>query len=99
MELGLPVKLDVIECWDRNVARSLEAYVVELMHGDAEVTVVLARRDHTRLRERILHDRTSRRIARSLGRYEHVDLASVPYRFEVADGATGDVDDDPEALS
>jgi hypothetical protein len=29
----------------------------------------------------LLHDRTSRRIARALGRYEHVDLAVVPYYF------------------
>jgi len=79
MQLGLPVKLDVIECWDRNVARSLEGYVVDLMHRDAEVTVVLARRDHVRLRERLLHDRTSRRITRALGRYEHVDLTTIPY--------------------
>ena len=99
MELGLPVKLDVIECWDRNVARSLEGYVVELMHGDAEITVVLARRDHRRLRERILHDRTSRRIARSLGRYEHVDLATVPYRFEAADRPADDAGSDADAIS
>jgi hypothetical protein len=81
MELGIPVELDVIECWDRNVARSLERYVVELMGKHSEVTVVMPRRDYARLRHRILHDRTSRNIARALGRYEHVDLAVVPYYF------------------
>jgi len=69
------------------------------MHGDAEITVVLARRDHRRLRERILHDRTSRRIARSLGRYEHVDLATVPYRFEAADRPADDAGSDADAIS
>jgi hypothetical protein len=44
-----------------------------------EVTVVLPRRDFPRLRQRVLHDRTSRGIARALGRYEHVDVAVVPY--------------------
>ncbi|HEY3209383.1 MAG TPA: APC family permease [Actinomycetota bacterium] len=81
MELRIPVELDVIECWDRNVARSLERYVVDLMGRDSEVTVVLPRRDYARLRHRLLHDRTSRKIARALGRYEHVDLAVVPYYF------------------
>jgi amino acid transporter len=81
MELGIPVELDVIECWDRNVARSLERYVVDLMGRDSEVTVVMPRRDYARLRHRILHDRTRRKIARALGRYEHVDLAAVPYYF------------------
>ena len=81
MELGLPVPLDVIECWDRNVARSLERYVVEQMGENAEVTIVMPRRDYATLRERALHDRTSRKIARALGRYEHIDLAVVPFYF------------------
>jgi amino acid transporter len=81
MELGVPVELDVIECWDRNVARSLERYLVELMGRHSEVTVVMPRRDDARLSHRLLHDRTSRKIARALGRYDHVDLAVVPYYF------------------
>jgi amino acid transporter len=91
MELGVPVELDVIECWDRNVARSLERYVVELMGKHSEVTVVMPRRDDARLSHRLLHDRTSRKIARALGRYEHVDLAVVPYYFgkERSPGAVG----------
>jgi hypothetical protein len=63
------------------VARSLEGYVVEVMDDRTEVTVVLPRRDYAQLRQRILHDRTSRSIARALGRYEHVDLAVVPYHL------------------
>jgi hypothetical protein len=41
----------------------------------------MPRRDDARLSHRLLHDRTSRKIARALGRYEHVDLAVVPYYF------------------
>jgi len=91
MELRVPVELDVIECWDRNVARSLERYVVELMGKHSEVTVVMPRRDDARLSHRLLHDRTSRKIARALGRYEHVDLAVVPYYFgkQRSPGAVG----------
>ena len=82
MELGVPVQLDVIECWDRNVARSLERYVAELVGRGREITVVMARRDHAQLRGRLLHDRTSRRILAVLGPYEHVDVAVVPYFFQ-----------------
>jgi amino acid transporter len=81
MTLRLPIELDLVECWDRDVARSLEHRVVELVGPGVEVTVVLPRRDFATVRQRLLHDRTSRRIARALGRYEHVDLAVVPYYF------------------
>ena len=79
MELSIPMQLDVIECWDRDVARALEGYVVGLMGKDREVTTVLARRDYPHALQRLLHDRTSRKITRALGRYEHVDVAVVPY--------------------
>jgi amino acid transporter len=81
MDLRIPVALDLVECWDRDVARSVERYVVDLMGPRAEVTVVLPRRDFARLSHRLLHDRTSRAIGRALGRYEHVDVAVVPYFF------------------
>lgn len=81
MDLGVPIALDLIECWDRDVARSIERYVAELMTPGTEITVVLPRRDFARSSQRLLHDRTSRSIARTLGRYEHVDVAVVPYFF------------------
>ena len=81
MDLRVPIALDLVECWDRDVARSVERYVVDLMAPDTEVTVVLPRRDFARFTQRLLHDRTSRGIARALGRYEHVDVAVVPYFF------------------
>jgi amino acid transporter len=79
MDLRVPVPLDLVECWDRDVPRTVERYVAELMGPRTEVTVVLPRRDYAHLRQRLLHDRTSRGIARALGRYEHVDVAVVPY--------------------
>jgi amino acid transporter len=77
----LPLTLDVVECWDRNVPKALEGYVLDLAGPTTEITVVMARRDFPRLRQRMLHDRTSRKIVRALGRYPHVDVASVPYYF------------------
>ena len=79
MDLRIPVELDLVECWDRDVARSVERYVVDLMGPMTEVTVVLPRRDYHRPSQRLLHDRTSRSIAKALGRYEHVDMAVIPY--------------------
>jgi hypothetical protein len=93
MSLRIPVELDLVECWDRDVARSVERYVVDLMDPMTEITVVLPRRDFPRLTERLLHDRTSRGIARALGRYEHVDIAVVPYHFGANGSSVGD--DDP----
>jgi amino acid transporter len=81
MDLRIPIALDLVECWDRDVARSVERYVVDIMGPRTEVTVVLPRRDFARVTQRLLHDRTSRGIARTLGRYEHVDVAVVPYFF------------------
>jgi amino acid transporter len=79
MDLRIPVPLDLVECWDRDVARSVERYVVDLMGPRTEVTVVVPRRDYARASQRLLHDRTSRSIAKALGRYGHVDIAVVPY--------------------
>ena len=79
MELRVPIRLDIVECWDRNVSRALETAVLELSAADNEVTAVMPRRDFPKLRQRLLHDRTSRKIAKALGRYPHVDVATVPY--------------------
>ena len=81
MDHAMPIPLDVVECWDRNVPRVLEHYVLGTAHESAEVTVVMPRRDFPKLRQRLLHDRTSRRIMRALGRYPHIDVAAVPFYF------------------
>ena len=81
MAQHLPIPLTLLECWDRNVARALEQDILRLSKDGNEVTVVMPRRDFPNLRQRMLHDRTSRRISKALGRYSHVDVAIVPYYF------------------
>ena len=81
MEHGIPIRLDVVECWDRNIPRTLEVEIMALAERGAEVTVVMPRRDFPRLRQRMLHDRTSRHITKTLSRHPHVDVAAVPYYF------------------
>jgi hypothetical protein len=99
MELGVPIELDLVECWDRDVARALERAVVERMGPRTEVTVVLPRRDFPTLRQRLLHDRTSRRITRALGRYPHVDIAIVPYFITRRAAPTGTTSPDASSLA
>ena len=78
MALRLPVPLVVIECWDRNVARSLEQHVLEPDGTGTEVTVVMPRRDFPSPPAAPARpDEPPDRPA--LGRYEHVDIAVVPY--------------------
>ncbi|MEA2581578.1 MAG: hypothetical protein QOE83_2470 [Actinomycetota bacterium] len=81
MDHHIPVQLDVIECWDRNIPRALERYVLDQTARGAEVTAVMPRRDFPKFRQRLLHDRTSRKIAKALGRYAHIDIAAVPFYF------------------
>jgi amino acid transporter len=76
--LGIP--LDVEECFDRDIARTVTRYVGELQSENSEITVVVPRREYPRLLQRFLHDRTSRSIARALATQPHVDVVAVPYR-------------------
>ena len=77
--LGIP--LDIQECFDRDIARTVIDYIGELATPDAEITVVMPRREYPRFLHRFLHDRTSRTIARALAEEPHVDVVVVPYRL------------------
>jgi amino acid transporter len=76
----LSIPLDIQECFDRDVARTVAEYLEEIKADDAEITVVIPRREYPRLVQRFLHDRTSRAIARELADEPHVDVVIVPYR-------------------
>jgi amino acid transporter len=77
--LGVP--LDVEDCPDRNVPRSVLRFIRELEGPDTEITVVMPRREYPSVFQRLLHDRTSRSIARALSEEPHVDVLVVPYRL------------------
>jgi hypothetical protein len=76
--LGIP--LDVEECFDRNIARTVHEYVERVKAPDAEVSVIIPRREYPRAAQRLLHDHTSRSITRALQEEGHVDVVAVPYR-------------------
>ena len=76
--------LDVEECFDRNIARTVIEYVHRVEGHDVEVTMVLPRREYPRFLQRLLHDHTSRAITRALASEPHVDVVVVPYRVGTA---------------
>ena len=49
----------------------------------------MPRRDYPKIHQRLLHDRTSRKIAHALGRYPNIDIATVAYYVDPAPKATG----------
>jgi hypothetical protein len=82
-ELGFSrLSLDVVECADRRVDRAAAEIVAqELGDLDTEVTVLLPRREYTRLWHRLLHDRTAGSISRALSTLPHCNVTIVPYHL------------------
>jgi amino acid transporter len=76
---GIP--LDVEECFDRNIERSLRTYVAQFQRPDTEITLILPRRHFHRRRHLLLHDRTSRHIAKAFAHQAHVDVVIVPFHI------------------
>ncbi|HLB39302.1 MAG TPA: hypothetical protein VJM84_02520, partial [Actinomycetota bacterium] len=76
---GIP--LDVEECHDRNIERSLRRYAEQFQRPDTEITLILPRRHFHKRLHLLLHDRTSRRIARTFAQQSHVDVVVVPYHL------------------
>jgi hypothetical protein len=91
--VGVP--LDVEDCPDRNVPRTVLRFVRGLEGPDTEVTVVLPRREYPSVLQRLLHDRTSRSIARAVATEPHVDVLVVPYRLGRLDQDSSATDSRP----
>jgi amino acid transporter len=82
-ELGLiRVPLDLVDCPDRRLARSvLDVVADELADEKTEVTVLIPRREYTHWWHRLLHDRTSDELAKAVGRLAHANVTFVPYHL------------------
>src|SRR4029453_6950992 len=92
---GIP--LDVEESFDRNIERSLRRYVARFEDDATEVTLILPRRPFPKRRHLLLHDRTSRRIARAFADEPHVDVVIVP--FQLGNGAPTPAEAPPPRLA
>jgi hypothetical protein len=72
--------LEMIDCPDRRLVRSIAELAYETVVQDrTEVTVLLPRRTFRRISQRLLHDRTADRIAEAVGRIPHVAATIVPF--------------------
>jgi amino acid transporter len=94
--LGLSrIGLELIDCPDRRITRAVAEAVATATDGDTEVSVLVPQREHPRAWHRLLHDRTSVAIARTLAGLPHANVTFVPYQL----GATPAVTDaGPHAL-
>jgi len=74
--------LELVDCPDRRISRSVQEVVAEVSaSNDTEVTVLIPRLEHRRVWHRLLHDRTSDGIARSVSRLPHANVTFVPYHL------------------
>lgn len=74
--------LDVIECPDRRVTRAaLELVSEATCAGDTEVTVLIPRREYTRMWHRLLHDRSSAALSAALATVPHCNVTIVPFHL------------------
>ena len=82
---NLPLKqisLDVRECPDRRINRTVLEVVSELAaDGETEVTVLIPRREYRSAWHRILHDHTADGIAKALADVPHANVTFVPYHL------------------
>jgi hypothetical protein len=79
-KIGDRVPLQVIDCEDRRLIRTLSALALDTVLQDrAEVTFLLPRRTFRPLSRRLLHDQTADRIAEAVGRVPHVAATIVPF--------------------
>ena len=74
--------LDIIECPDRRIARAtLETVAHVASDGQTEVSVLIPRREYTKIWHRLLHDRSSAAIAAALAEVPHCTVTIVPYHL------------------
>ena len=81
--LGLSrLPLEILECADRRVERTLaEAVFREVRGGETEVSVLVPQRQYRRAWHSLLHDNTSSRIAEALATIPHANVTIVPYHL------------------
>ena len=74
--------LDIVECPDRRMPRAaLEMAVHATADHDTELTILIPRREYTKVWHRLLHDRSSNSIVAALGDTPHCNVTIVPYHL------------------
>ena len=82
-ELGLSsFPLDIVECPDRRVPRAVLELATEITaDNDTQLTVLVPRREYTKVWHRLLHDHSSGAIAAALEQVPHCNVGFVPYQI------------------
>jgi amino acid transporter len=74
--------LDIVECPDRRMPRAaLELAVQATADRDTELTILIPRREYTKLWHRLLHDRSSNAIVAAVSDTPHCNVTIVPYHL------------------
>ncbi|MEY2583631.1 MAG: hypothetical protein QOE09_3480 [Ilumatobacteraceae bacterium] len=74
--------LDIVECPDRRMPRAaLELAASATGDRDTELTILIPRREYTKVWHRLLHDRSSNAIVAALGDTPHCNVTIVPYHL------------------
>ncbi len=83
MKLGLSqITLDLVECPDRRLGRSVVSMVSDLISSkDTEVSVLLPRRVYVGSLRRVLHDRTAERISALVSVIPNASATVIPFRL------------------
>jgi amino acid transporter len=79
------LSLDVVECPDRRLTRAAAEVVARhLADGDTEVSVLIPRREYTRVWHRLVHDRTADSLVKVLSTLPHCNVTIVPFHLGTA---------------
>lgn len=74
--------LDIIDCPDRRLARGVAELAAQITASEnAELTILLPRREYAARWRRLLHDRTADRIAAVVSNLPHVHATIIPFEF------------------
>ncbi|HEX2782848.1 MAG TPA: OB-fold nucleic acid binding domain-containing protein, partial [Ilumatobacteraceae bacterium] len=74
--------LDVVECPDRRMPRAALELAAEITGDDeTELTILIPRREYTKVWHRLLHDRSSDAVAAALNNMPHCNVTIVPYHL------------------
>jgi len=72
--------LEIVECQDRRLGRSVMEYVAEVAYdGETEVSVLLPRAVYTGLLRRIVHDRASERLSAMINEIPNASATIIAY--------------------
>ncbi len=84
--------LDIIECPDRRIPRSALELVDDLTgRRDTELTILIPRREYTKVWHRLLHDRSSNGIVAALRDIPHCNVTIIPYHLGTSESAKADL--------